>query len=76
MEAVIQGVTMITRYIIQHPMGDLQRLVDDPEFTNALDTYIVISKCGVFWPCYKYRSIERCIIGEDTYTETVLSIHK
>lgn len=67
---------MIARYIIQHPTGDLQRLVDDPEFTNALDTYIVIAKCGVLCPCYKHRVIERCILGDGTYTETVLHIHK
>ena len=67
---------MITRYIIQHPTGDLQRLMDEQAFTNALYTYIVIDKWGVLWPCYKHQVIERCILGDGTYTETVLSIHK
>ena len=67
---------MITRYIIQHQTVDLQRLVDEQAFTNALDTYIVIDKWGVLWTCYKHRVIERCILGDGTYTETVLSIHK
>lgn len=67
---------MIIRYIIQHQTVDLQRLVDEQAFTNALDTYIVIDKWGVLWPCYKHRVIERCILGDGTYTETVLSIHK
>lgn len=68
---------MITRYIIQHQTVDRKRWVDEQTFTNApLDTYIVIAKWGVLWSCYKYQVIERCILGDGTYTETVLSIHK
>ncbi len=68
--------TVLVRYIIQHQTVDHKRWVDEQTFTNALDTYTVITKWGVLWPCYKHRVIERCILGDGTYTETVLSTHK
>lgn len=70
------GREMMFFYIIQHQTRDRKKWVDEQSFSSALDAYIVIHKWGVLWPMAKHKVIERCVVGDGTYFDTVLSEHK